>query len=128
MNAEAQRIAIAEFCGWSNCGPHFNRGRLLVGHAPNLRRGEDKKHRCLTVVPNYLHDLNAMHEAEEKLHPSEIDRYAEQLYMVLERFWTPAKWVKFSRYSIDYAFAHATAAQRAEALLRTIGKWVEDEK
>ena len=62
-------------------------------------------------LPNYCHDLNAMHEAE-----------ASQL-------WPDAAF--WNRYSLELGglcnslapALHATARERAEAFLRTIGKW-----
>lgn len=55
-----------------------------------------------------LADLNAVHEAEKVLQARNLwDRYRETLIQV-------AGWKNFHS---------ATAAQRAEAFLRTIGKW-----
>ena len=67
-------------------------------------------HRC-SHSPDYCHDLNAMHEAE-----------ASQL-------WPDAAF--WNRYSLELGglcnslapALHATARERAEAFLRTIGKW-----
>ena len=74
------------------------------------------------VIPDYLHDLNAMHEAEGVLSCHQFHDYGKHLERVLFS-------VALTSYSFhDLAsFAHATAAQRAEAFLRTIGKW-EDGK
>ena len=65
-------------------------------------------------LPNYTEDLNAMHEAEKVLRvapdtyqPGGRGHYAQLLDEVCG--------------SDGKAFA--TAAQRAEAFLRTIGKW-----
>lgn len=57
--------------------------------------------------PNYYGDLNAMHEAEETL--TEVDQW------ILYQCHLAEGQTKF--------IVHATAAQRAEAFLRTIGKW-----
>jgi hypothetical protein len=66
-------------------------------------------------VPNYLNDLNAMHEVEKVL--THLGLYAEHLERICRsqsamKFAAPGVWL-----------VHATAAQRAEAFLRTIGKW-----
>jgi hypothetical protein len=62
---------------------------------------------------NYTHDLNAMHEAEKVLDSDELFRgYYLALYDITKSTRCPV---------------HATARQRAEAFLRTLGKW-EDGK
>jgi hypothetical protein len=62
---------------------------------------------------NYCTDLNAMHEAEKYLDTDELFRgYYLALYDVTQS----------TRWPI-----HATARQRAEAFLRTLGKWEEGE-
>jgi hypothetical protein len=62
--------------------------------------------------PDYTGDLNAMHEAEETLTFNYWNRYAQWLR-------------ELTRSNRRFLIAHATAAQRAEAFLRTIGKWEE---
>lgn len=71
-------------------------------------------------IPDYVNDLNAMHEAVEKLKFG-IDRFIwemERLTKIGHRKdnceHRPSDYLKLSQ---------AKAAQRAEALLRTIGKW-----
>lgn len=57
---------------------------------------------------NYCKDLNAMHEAEMELSPHQRDQMRMRLNVTLgEEYW------------------RATARQRAEAFLRTLGKWEE---
>ena len=65
------------------------------------------------VVPDYLTDLNAMHEAEKALGLA-YDRWTRELRAICER----------DRRCIE----SAKASQRAEAFLRTIGKWEEEGK
>ncbi len=89
MNPEQQRIAIAEACGWK------------IGY-----RDPEAWH----PLPDFLHDLNAMHEAEKVLTSEQVTSYVYSLESMNDRWSTPA---------------FATAAQRAEAFLRTIGKWEE---
>jgi hypothetical protein len=99
MTQEEQRIAIAEACGWK------------TGY-----RDPEAWH----PLPDYLNDLNAMHEAERLL--DEDDQWLEymlNLQRVLERNPDRGKWV------VCQDNMHATAAQRAEAFLRTIGEWKE---
>ncbi len=98
MKPEAQKIAIAEACGW-----------LDVMHGcgyPNKEATGVKR------LPDYLNDLNAMHEAEKVL-------TEEQLYEM-------DNWLRVAE-GITAAYQwRASAAQRAEAFLRALGKW-EDE-
>jgi hypothetical protein len=90
--------AIAEACGWTG---------VNIYH----RSGKPPKSDYIgnEFIPNYCLDLNAMHEAEKVLRGAEWDTYVDLL---------ADTWIQV---------AHATARQRAEAFLRTIGKW-EDGK
>lgn len=104
MTPEKQRIAIAEVCGF-----HFIRGCFYT---------DPKVPIMAANVPDYPNDLNAMHEAEKTLTNDEWDdKFYHWLGFVVsggqeEQLW---QWRKM--------IVHATAAQRAEAFLRTIGKW-----
>jgi len=110
MKPEQQRIAIAEACGLTNVAP------MIVKNVKH--QGDD-----ITVgiwsddgwVPQYLNDLNAMHEVEELF-------YAKSDTLEgAERMRDYSKWLcLIAKYPL-----HATASQRAEAFLRTIGKWEE---
>ena len=99
MNEEAQRIAIAEACGtmrWSYALP-----KKCVGAS----------------VPKYTEDLNAMHDAEKVLTDEQDLEYSEALEQVVEGRFMANNAEDMRR------LRSATAAQRAEAFLRTIGKW-----
>ena len=96
MKPEQQRIAIAEACGkWHSGWPHE-----YMNQADRLRH-----------IPNYLNDLNAMHEAEKLLVRLQWVSYLRRLQTLCDE-------------SVTWPI-HATASQRAEAFLRTIGKWEE---
>lgn len=100
MTEELQRIAIAE-----SVGIYIHDG----DHAPS-------NYMFLKDLPDYLNDLNAMHEVEKKLTKVQFgDYYIELLKMARGK----------SQYSIDRSMVCATSTQRAEAYLRTIGKWVD---
>ncbi len=114
MKPEAQRIAIAEACGWKKYdNPHENdwhRYSAPIGTSPFLGRH---------ALPDYFNDLNAMHEAEKVLTDEQDLEYSEALEQVVS-----------ARFGCNNAedmrrLRSATAAQRAEAFLRTIGKWEE---
>jgi len=98
MKPEKQRIAIAEACGWK----------------PDKRGfGWLSPHGYYAPEPDYLNDLNAMHEAEKTLNQNLAAEYARML--------TSTAWQSEQP---TFAPMTATAAQRAEAFLRTIGKWI----
>lgn len=130
MSPEEQRIAIAEACGKSVIA-FFFRFQNSVGHqldSPHYcSREEADKWRFLesgwsTVgsveevishenTDDYLNDLNAMHEAEKFL-PQ--DPFYQGYYLGCLKTLTNNQ---------PY---FATAKQRAEAFLRTIGKWKDE--
>ena len=129
MNEEKQRIAIAEACGWERCGGKpgwFKRGEdyvLLKGseaHREAVRKGADLSDE--PFIPDYFNDLNAMHEAERKLTIGQWSIYLQELRRtVAGKGKEPVpNWDIISR-------VNATAAQRAEAFLWTLGKWEEEE-
>jgi hypothetical protein len=95
MTNEQINIAIAKACGWGN--DDIERGYTLCQFSE--------------IVPDYCNDLNAMHEAEKIFDNALYCRYIDELC-------TQAIKGKNSMYL-------ATAAQRAEAFLKTIGKWKE---
>jgi hypothetical protein len=66
-------------------------------------------HGWVVECPQFATDLNAMHEAEKYLPIKKILTYFKKLEK-----------------STDYWFM-ATARQRAEAFLKTLGKWEEAE-
>lgn len=104
MTPEAQRIAIAEACGLTEIHREIPGGRTVEFWMG--MRGDSFRSVC---VPDYLNDLNAMQEAEE------------QAGLVI------IKAMRFHLWEIcgQMTAHHATAAQRAEAFLKAIGKWVD---
>jgi len=98
MKPEQQRIAIAEACGW-----HCNQFGLW---------GIDFVDGVSGSPPDYLNDLNAMHEAEKILTAQQRRSYVNCLFNL------PVSECESNTF--------ATAAQRAKAFLRTIGKWEEE--
>ena len=113
MTPENQRIAIAEACGWRKgsitiLAPIPGNDCTAVGCPP--KPGSPS-------VPDYLNDLNAMHEAEKILTKLQRQCYVAQLDSIhLDIGWSWAK---------QWSSVTATAAQRAEAFLRTLNLWEE---
>jgi hypothetical protein len=113
MTDEQINIAIAEACGWTK-GWNFNTGY------PTDK--PDEFH--LESLPDYLNDLNAMHEAEKMLTKEQLYNYGNKL----DRITLPKTSMEMCYIESPEAGMYpdlfcATAAQRAEAFLRTIKKW-----
>jgi hypothetical protein len=96
MNAQAQRFAIAEACGWKfSCEQNEDAGVFAGWYHPTIRGN----------LPDYLHDMDAMHEAEMAC-------------------------LMGTQFEADYlkgCVSGGTAAERAERFLRIIGKWTESD-
>jgi hypothetical protein len=115
MDKKLQRIKIAEACGWSNVGIDQKIGDItcrrdagdLWGLPPGYHIGEYSPW-AYRVPPDYLDDLNAMHEAEKVLKGEKWVEYVRMLAGMNETY---------------KGLCHATAAQRAEAFLRTLNLW-----
>lgn len=98
MTDEKINFAIAEACG-------LEHDASALG-LKAVREGEYRG-----VIPSYTTDLNAMHEAEKTLNGVQQFAYMGEL----ARLDTYCTWSSMT----------ATARQRAEAFLRTLGKWEE---
>lgn len=144
MTPEEQRIAIAEVCGWKwhHC-PTSNIeidqfGQLLKLGSRKWSGWVKGKHPDAagywhqTYAPDYLHDLNSMHEAEKALfgqdkpvlsspQPSAI--YENELIRVVVGELGFINGECCLCHGQLVLVAHATAAQRAEAFLKCLGKW-----
>ncbi len=102
MSDEQINAAIAEACGLKKPCRKVklnDKGFFVTQHAK---------------LPDYCTDLNAMHEAENTLSQTNMfvmAHYIEQLVNKNGLF-----------------YFRATARQRAEAFLRTLGKWEEVQK
>jgi hypothetical protein len=103
MNKQKQRIAIAEGLGWTVINDTLCHITPDKDGLPQIA--------WIARLPDYLNDLNAMQEVERAMNNND--------------------WWKFVEYLTNICGGgialgvSATAAQRAEAFLRTIGKWEE---
>lgn len=114
MTPEAQRIAIAEVCGWKLAEPPNS--RVWWKNGEWVSNAYD--------LPDYLNDLNAMHEAEKVLGHEHWQAYSDRLRGLMADAYDEMPeprplWMHFP-------FWHATAAQRAEAFLKTLNLWRDE--
>lgn len=117
MSPEKQRIAIAKACGFQKTPEVDDSWFKIFGDQHFYFNFKD--------LPNYLKDLNAMHEAEKSLkgskddEHSEVSAYGESLIFVCGFETKDGPDV----YQMDLIMT--TAAQRAEAFLKTLNLWTE---
>jgi hypothetical protein len=96
--------AIAEYCGWYQITPQDSNQRRY-----GIRSGSAGEKYPVAMIPQYHRDLNAMHEAEQKL--------AKNLRIAYSNLLTSTgKYREFHRMSL-------AAIIRAYAYIRVIGKW-----
>ena len=121
MNPEQQRIAIAEACGWKTETYHHKGGIPASTHwvSPSGKIKND--------IPNYPHDLNAMHEAEKALKWEQRKQYHDLLADITGFSYCEADTQEEAYLDWNCRICHATAAQRAEALLKTLNLWTEED-
>ena len=120
MNPEKQRIAIAEKCGWRFVPEHDRMspgGHEQISYPESWINpdGEDD------VLPDYLNDLNAMHDAEKVLDEKQQVWYLQKLSQIRLR-----QGISGTIARVIDKTTFATATQRAEAFLRATGLWTED--
>lgn len=115
MSPEAQRIAIAEACGWIKTTPGGNEG---WGSRPR-----DKKWHYVHQLPDYLKDLNAMRLAFEHI-PVNLRHVFAWNLLALNSIDPDAVGMNGH---LDHcvAICSSHACQWADAFLKTMGKWVE---
>ena len=113
MTQDEQRIAIAEWCGWTL----EDTGNGKCWHKDGIQAEE--------APPVYQQDLNACHEAEKNLSPEQTSRYENLLALQVFKEDKDEYWVNGIKHINAYCF-HATASQRCEALCRTLWpeRWV----
>jgi len=124
MNAEKQRIKIAEACGWTDVmGSKFATVREYwhgqpIGFDPaRLSHGPQ-------LIPNYLGDRTAMHEALATMTERQWCEFFAWLYAGLgdgSRAWGTYGYRKLIE------FYKAPLEKVSEAFLKTLGLWEEGE-
>ena len=107
MTDEQINQRIAEVCGFRD---------LTIEGGSGFYKGFDNGAELRPDLPDYVNDLNAMHEAEMALTKEQIREYQTYMYdMACEIDNTCGRWMPYS----------ATSRYRAEAFLKTLGKWEE---
>lgn len=104
MTDEQINVAIAKAYGWKNLHSHALNPTVWVGDEPL----DDGTYFPFTQIPDFCNDLKAMHQAEEMITGVLLRDYFERL----------------KRHG-KASGIRASARQRAEAFLRTLGKWEE---
>ena len=110
MTDQQINIAIAESLGWTN----INHG--TVQYTARMPNGK------WDIIPNYTADLNACHEFEKMLDDKQLARYAQQIIGSARRKMNIPD--HESHYPVPFIIS-ATARERCEAYLRTLGRWIE---
>ena len=115
MTPEEQITAIALAIGYT----YEDRVMLYDGEEIKFRlwRTPNGGGMARSWPPNYPKDLNAMHTAWLKLSPSEKERFESELYSIV------IGWSAYNNNDDAGWITNATAAQRAEAFLRTLDLW-----
>jgi hypothetical protein len=111
---EEQRIAIAVLCGFIPNTFHMQ-GNISRWESWNVWAYKTPGGATINV-PDYLNDLNAMHEAEKMLDRTPGDPFGMSQY---DKYWG------FLREETDGDLVGATATQRAKAFLRAFQKRIE---
>lgn len=116
MDYERQRIAIADYCGWNGVKIYFDSNKWW---------GRNPKSKYSDLVPDYPNDLNAMHDAEKSLTEKQWKKYPVWLAKVIAGTQNKSRANGTRVYVPQSCLLAANAPQKAEAFLRTIGKWEE---
>ena len=113
MNKIKQRVKIAELCGWTNI--HNVDGKLwgIIPYAEEFDSQGALENSY--EIPNYPDKLDDMHEAENIL-----NAYQKHKYTLLVRG-------DYASVESMWILLSDTAAQRAEAFLKTFNLWEENE-
>lgn len=109
MTDEQINIAIAESLGWESCGMASS-GKLMGYKTEEWEQ-----------VPNYTADLNACHECVRTLTDAQRTTYREHL----SKIWTRDYNSRCGLFPPHDDSVNATARQRCESYLRTLGRWIE---
>lgn len=133
MNTIAQKIAILTFLGFTGLEPHpdsYYEGRLRY----RVAYPEDTAAEILKTLPQWhwldkdpLRDLNVMAEALRKINgPGDHEKRSTYQRWLFQILWLrqPNAQDRYTNLSV-WGTLTASAAQQAEAFLRTMDLWVD---
>lgn len=129
MTDKEINIACAEACGVSLSSWYCPRCRECV--APQDVSFNETHTKCGEAVhadgiPSYTTDLNACHEMEQVLDSQVSDTRSLWLdHLAACCNWPKTKNALELNFEVQYLVARSTARQRAEAFLKTVGKWMD---
>lgn len=120
MKLNTQCIALAEFMGWKDIKQMSNGqgGVKLVGVLPPLRAFMD--------IPDYPGDLHVLHFVEGKLDKAQQVEYLNMLNDLMRTKLGIVELDCFNMSDLVWAVHHATALEKAEAILKALNLWVDD--
>ena len=107
MSPEKQRIAIATACGWTDDSWCLTPSGWVFAD----------------TVPDYLNDKNAMHEAKKVL----TDDQSWEMVKFIVDYRQPATGFPLLSRSETLMLNSVTAEQEAEAFLKTLELWEEEQ-
>jgi len=111
MNSNEQRLAIATYLGWTEIS-YNPKTELYYGKPP-----KDHSPPWDVLIPNYLSDLNAMHEAiRQIIIPNQ--KYRQQFGFHLEKMYGPLAMLS--------EIVNSDADKLAKAFLKTLNLWKDD--
>ena len=123
MTEHSQQIVLAEARGWrfsNDCW--FSPKAVAKGKAlatnPDVWWAFTEE----SKLPDYLHDLNAIHEEEKTLNCEQYEIFADFLHNIVNGY-APSDYVQPSDMGSNTQILSATAAQRTEAVLRALERW-----
>lgn len=116
MTPERIRIKIAEACGWK-------RSHTRVGEAQRIQ----KEWYYICDLPDYPNDLNACHSFEKVIEQKGLTQsyMAGLAHLLGYSVHHSEQWNEI--WASLWGCVHATAAQRCEAFLKTLGLWEDGE-
>lgn len=124
MNPEKQRIKIALHCGWKqeNDVLFYNESLKRYAQCPDVI--------TCNSLPDYLNELNACRDAWLTLSLEQKVKCLFETAKIVERDYVARngrdEWNLLSNEDVRALCENATAPQRCEAFLRTIGQWEEE--
>ena len=119
MNEHTQRSKLAELDGYNFKLGYLCKDNFRLHHVGTLWEGWNIIN--IDLVPDYLNDLDAIRDLENKLTDTQWSIYTDELITITLG---PVRMVS----QIRRALVSASAAQKAQALLRIHNLWEEKDE